>query len=121
MNEATKKQASQDDPIEDGFIAKKSIDADMGHAWPYNPIFELGTVTATPAALGVLGPVILDLLIKHADMEQGELCNEDQQANVLAVKDGERILSCFKYAGVEFYVITEWDRSLTTVLLKEEY
>jgi len=108
------------DAIEDGFLAKPT-EAKQGQPWQYNPLFELGTVVATPSALELLSANIVDVLISHADLEQGELGNEDQQANVLAVKDGSRILSCFKVDGERFYVITEHDRSLTTVLLREEY
>lgn len=93
----------------------------QNHAWQYNPIFMLGTVVSTPKALELLGANMTDVLIGHADLEKGELGNEDYQANVLAVKDGSRILSKFKVDGTSFYVITEWDRSLTTVLLPEEY
>src|SRR5688572_3536772 len=103
------------EPEEDGFIAvlviRKPTEAETNQTWEYNPIFPLGRIVATPAALKALGPNMVDVLISHADMDQGELGNEDQQANVLAVKDGERILSCFKVDGERFYVITEHDRS----------
>ena len=91
--------------------------------WQYNPLFELGRVVATPAALAIGLGDIIELLIKHADLEQGELGDEDQQSNVNAVKDGDRIVSKFKLAGdiTSFYVITEGDRSYTTVMLPGEY
>jgi hypothetical protein len=46
---------------------------------------------------------------------------DDERANDYAVKHGERILSAYTIAGRKFYVITEWDRSATTILLAEEY
>jgi hypothetical protein len=67
MNEATKKQS---DPIEDGFI-QKPTEAKQGEAWAYNPHFPLGSVYATPEAVRLLGPNMVDLLISHADLEQG--------------------------------------------------
>ena len=51
-----------------------------------------------------------------------ELCAEDKQANEDALKDGIRLLSCYRTAkGARLYIITEWNRSLTTTLLPEEY
>jgi len=118
MSDETKKQ---DAPEEDGFLAILVI-AETSNEWEYNPIFPLGRIHATPGALAELtGPEMIDLIISHADMEQGELGNEDQQLNVLAVKDGSRIFSKFKVRSMSFYVITEADRSVTTILLTEEY
>jgi len=121
MSEETK-QASQSEPEEDGFLAILVIERAPQNKWEYNPIFQLGQVVATPGAIAELdGPDMIDLLIAHADMEQGELGNEDHQLNVLAVKDGSRIVSKFKVRSTSFYVITEADRSVTTVQLPEEY
>jgi hypothetical protein len=99
----------------------KTTEAKTGQGWQYNPLFELGTVVATPSALELLGHNMVDVLISHADLEQGELGDEDHNSNVEAVECGLRILSKFKLDGTSFYVITEWDRSITTVLLPEEY
>ena len=47
-----------------------------------------------------------------------ELCAEDQQANEDALHHGTRLLSCYRTpAGDRLYIITEWDRSMTTILL----
>ena len=45
----------------------------------------------------------------------------DVQANVHAIQHDERILSAYKLHGEKLYVITEWDRSVTTLLLASEY
>jgi len=95
--------------------------ARLNQRWEYNPIFNLGRIVATPEAMRLLGPNVVDVLISHADLEQGELGDEDHNLNVQAVEVASRIFSKFKVDGASFYVITEWDRSLTTVLLPEEY
>lgn len=87
-------------------------------------MFELGQVVATPAALAILeenGLEYAALLYRHASLESTELGEEDQQANRDALKNGERILSRYTVNGTKLYVITEWDRSVTTLLLAEEY
>ena len=50
------------------------------------------------------------------------MCPQDKWANDRAVKGGERLLSVYHSKdGVKFWIITEWDRSATTVLLPEDY
>jgi len=56
----------------------------------------------------------------------GDLCADDKQANDLALTNGERILSKYYVVAasgprVAIYVITEWDRRITTILLTDEY
>lgn len=52
----------------------------------------------------------------------GDLCDEDRVTNELALQRGERLFSVYKKYGVPtIWVITEWDRSVTTVLFPEEY
>jgi hypothetical protein len=52
----------------------------------------------------------------------GELDEEDLAANERALIDGSRLFSIYYSSSyVKFYVITEWDRSVTTVLLPHEY
>lgn len=51
----------------------------------------------------------------------GNLCEEDRLANERALREGERLLSAYETAGgVTFWIITERDRSATTVLLPED-
>ncbi len=52
----------------------------------------------------------------------GDLDDEDKKENELSVKQGFRILSAYNLEnGEKVWVITEWDRSVTTILLPEEY
>lgn len=90
-------------------------------------LFQLGAITATPGALHALGdtpaPVaLLPLLRRHAMLDPGDLCAEDQQANRDAIAHGNRILSAYTLPDdTRIWIITEADRSVTTILLPEEY
>lgn len=84
--------------------------------------FSLGRMVATPGALRVLKPdEILKGLARHARCDWGEVDDEDKSANDVAVRRRLRILSAFRASGVKFWIITEADRSATTVLLPDEY
>ena len=87
--------------------------------------FEPGEITATPGALDAFveaGESPLDYLLRHLSGDWGDLDEEDKQENERAVKDGFRILSSYVLASsVKVWVITEADRSATTLLLPDEY
>lgn len=89
------------------------------------PRLALGRVYATPGALEVLGRIGVapaDLLERHAAGDWGDLDAEDWRANEVAVRDGDRVLSLYPVGdGDRVWIITEWDRSATTVLLPQEY
>jgi hypothetical protein len=90
-----------------------------------NPLFLLGDVVATPQSICVLnesGMSLLDLLQRHASGDWGDLCTEDMQANNDALQYGDRLLSSYVLSeSCKVWVITEWDRSVTTILLPSEY
>lgn len=86
--------------------------------------FSLGQVVATPGALALLqahdvSPA--DVLARHQAGSWGEVPPQDAQANELAVTAGHRILSSYRVGGERLWVITEGDRSATTLLLPSEY
>jgi hypothetical protein len=85
--------------------------------------FHLGRLLQTSRAQAALSPEdVLTALKRHATGDWGELDPEDSQANEGALVEGERLVSVYRSAGdLRFYVITEWDRSVTTVLLPEDY
>lgn len=87
------------------------------------PKFPLGQTVATRGAAAELTqPEMLAALQRHQRGDWGELDVEDRKANDQALVDGTRLLSAYRTAGgTKFWVITEWDRSVTTVLLPEEY
>lgn len=87
--------------------------------------FDLGRVVSTPGALHCLeqaGVGLVQLLARHATGDWGDLCPDDWVLNDRAVEEGERILSAYPLStGERVYVITEADRSVTTLLLPSEY
>lgn len=89
------------------------------------PLFNLGRTVATPAALDAVlasGQSPDEFLDRHFRGNWGEVCDEDRESNDQAVTEGERILSSYQTNdGVKIWVITEADRSATTLLLPEEY
>lgn len=87
--------------------------------------FELGNLFVTPGASDALkeaGQSPQEFVSRHARLEQGELCDDDHRENLFSVGKHLRIFSAFKTAqGVKVWVITEADRSATTILLPSEY
>ena len=83
----------------------------------------LGQTIATPAALeGLTHPEIVAALRRHSAGDWGDVDDEDRAANDGALQTGDRLLSVYRSAtGATFWVITEADRSVTTVLLPEDY
>ena len=61
-------------------------------------------------------------MVRHRQGDWGEVCGEDWELNDEAVENGTRILSAYRTAKQErLWIITEWDRSVTTILLPDEY
>jgi hypothetical protein len=90
-----------------------------------HPLFPLGDLYSTPGALAALEEAkstALDLVARHVTGDWSEMAEEDQQANQLAVADGSRVFSAYHLStGVKLWIITEADRSATTLLLPDEY
>jgi hypothetical protein len=89
------------------------------------PLFPLGQLVATPGALALLerlGIQPATLLSRHVRGDWGTLSGDDRQANTEALSNGARILSSYPVGVAErVWIITEADRSSTTVLLPSEY
>ena len=84
----------------------------------------LGRVSATPGALKLLGKSgghSFDYLARHATGDWGELCTFDRRQNEVALRGGYRVLSSYETTAGRVWIITEADRSVTTILLPEEY
>jgi len=89
----------------------------MGH-------LPLGKVVATPGALNLLseaGEDAFDYLARHAAGDWGDLCTFDRHQNERALRNGARVLSSYPVGEERIWIITEADRSVTTILLPEEY
>ncbi len=88
------------------------------------PLFNLGRLTATQAAQDFLERVNqqpLSLLRRHVSGDWGDINGTDIEANKQSIMDGSRILSAYVFGSEKVYVITEGDRSITTILMASEY
>lgn len=87
--------------------------------------FQLGQIVATPGALVAIEFAranALELIRLHASGDWGTVSESDKQANEFALVNGSRLLSAYTLAdGTRVWIITEADRSATTILLPEEY
>lgn len=89
------------------------------------PRFQLGRIFATPAALEALGTTgvsIITLLTRHVRADWGDLCEGDRQQDDLALAAELRVLSSYRLPnGEAVWIITEADRSATTIMLPGDY
>ena len=87
----------------------------------------LGKVMATSGIKDYVGNdiprniALRNVLIRHANGDWGDVCEEDHTANDIALIQGNRVLSSYTLADRKVWIITEADRSATTVLFPEEY
>lgn len=93
-------------------------------------LFPLGTTLATPGATHALAAAYGEraacltaaLLWRHAEGDWGQVCAQDAQANRDALRQGLRLLSAYTLpTGAKLWVLTEADRSATTILTPDEY
>jgi hypothetical protein len=87
--------------------------------------FPLGHLVATPGALDAISEAresFWPYVIRHSEGDWGDVGAEDRSENELSLREGFRILSAYVLSsGVRIWVITEADRSATTILLPEDY
>ena len=92
--------------------------------------FQSGKIVATPRALEALQKAGIEpssLLARHQSGDWGDLCDEDKQQNNFAIQDEgnpekqQRVFSSYKIGTETIYIITEWDRSVTTLLRPCDY
>ena len=94
---------------------------------PARLLFNLGRTVITATAQVLLTernqmPLVQTILSRHVLGDWGDVCEEDAEANDRALETGGRLMSVYKIEnGPVLWVITEWDRSYTTVLLPEDY
>ncbi len=108
--------------------ADPTLSDDWGEETPDAPgvLFPLGRVVATPAALEFLvrhatSPATLLAMHQHGDW--GDIDPVDARENVLSLKAGFRVMSVYKFGPAQeaLWIITEADRSTTTLLLPGDY
>ena len=85
--------------------------------------FPLGRVVITAHADRELNPAEVHwALQRHASGDWGDVCREDRLSNERALTEEERLFSVYHAENSrKFWIITEWDRSVTTILLPEDY
>lgn len=85
--------------------------------------FPTGRLMMTSGAHAELSEAeVFNALFRHVSGDWGDLCEQDRDENDAALKRGGRLLSRYcSQTGTIFWIITECDRSVTTVLLPEEY
>jgi len=87
--------------------------------------FNFGNVVATTPLFEYCkarGFALFPYMVRHASCDWGDVCKEDWERNDEALKNGQRLLSEYKLPdGKRIWIITEWDRSATTLLFPEDY
>jgi hypothetical protein len=85
--------------------------------------FELGQLMVTPGVQAAMSPDDTHVMLaRHAHGDWGTVSDEDKRSNDEALMNGGRLLSAYTSSfGIKVWVITEADRSVTTLLLPEEY
>jgi len=114
-------------PTADMYRALYRLEPSDPDKWtPGQPQFDLGQVVMTPGVQNLLTGEddmqrLSNIITHHREGDWGDVDPEDQATNDEAVELGERILGSHRLGGKKIWVITEWDRSVTTALLPEEY
>lgn len=89
------------------------------------PKFPMGQLLATPGAVEACDEAEqtpLEFFAHHVRGDWGEVCKDDFEENELSLREGFRLMSVYHTTkGTKVWVITEADRSVTTLLLPEEY
>ena len=86
------------------------------------PKFVVGQIVITANAQTTLDPSdVQQGLSRHISCDWGDICSEDAQSNNHAVKHGGRLLSVYGEKDQRFWIITECDRSVTTILMPQDY
>lgn len=92
---------------------------------PPPPRFAHGRLLMTPGVRALIQETRLDVLPylhRHLQGDWGDLCDDDRRANDAALRNGDRLLSSYAVSPAQkLWIITEYDRSVTTLLLPDEY
>ena len=87
-------------------------------------LFSMGEVVVTTNALSHTKQYKIDLMTllgRHSSGDWGDLEEDDKYANEDALREWTRIFSSYNFAPIKIWIITEANRSLTTILLPEDY
>jgi hypothetical protein len=91
--------------------------------------FDLGAIVMTQGVENIIersddnAEEMLACLLRHARCDWGDMCDEDKLENEYGLQNGGRLFSQYNIGEdkTKIWIITEWDRSYTTILLPEEY
>lgn len=86
-------------------------------------LFNIGDLYMTRGVNEEIEIIEIQLALnRYLKGDWGNVCKEDKETNDYALKNGERLLASYTSSkGIDFWIITEWDRKTTTVLLPSEY
>ena len=91
------------------------------------PRFQLGKLVMTSGIQNIINEKpnyqyeLVNYLNRYLNEDWGDLCDDDKQMNEDAIRNNERLLASYVTSGGKIYIITERDRSYTTILLRSEY
>jgi hypothetical protein len=86
-------------------------------------LFTLGEIVITPEAQRLMTMLSINpasLLLRHVTGDWGDASDDQRRANEEAIHEGGRILSAYGHGNLRVYVITEADRSATTIRTEHE-
>ena len=84
--------------------------------------FPLGQLVMTPGAQTTFDEKTrAECLQRHAKGDWGDLDDEDKRSNDQSIRSGGRLMSSYDLGDKQLWIITEADRTVTTLLLPEEY
>jgi len=115
--------------IAENFLGERRVDEEA-EIWKgprpapdADPRFPLGQIVSTPGVLDLIDQVeVMTALARHHRGDWGVCCPEDWESNEEGLRDGFRLFSVYRSGrGEKFWIITEADRSVTTILLPCEY
>lgn len=89
--------------------------------------FELGQIVMTRSIAEKVSKntkfhmEVIDAMLRYAEKDWGIVSQNDKQANDWGLENGDRILAAYETCEGDIWIITEWDRSVTTILFPSEY
>ena len=90
--------------------------------------FDTGTLVMTKGVLDKFCSnnydffkLVVESFVRYKKGDWGDLCDEDKQQNERAIKNGDRLMGSYRNETDHIWIITEWDRSVTTILFPDEY
>lgn len=89
-------------------------------------LFETGTIVMTSGIRDMANDMLfrsgIDKALQcHMNGDWGSISDDDKEANDDALKNDDRLFSAYHIGGTKIWIVTEWNRSVTTILLPEEY